>query len=626
MKDRSFLPTVARGLLLVGAASLSACGGDDDDGPGSAPQDVNTSIGVAITGLFSGNTLALQNNGGDNLNVTADGTSFFNATMPGGSRYNVTILAQPSGQTCAVADGSGTATGSNVTVTVTCSPNEYNIGGTVSGLSSGRSLILRDEAAGEVTLSANGEFGLPATLASRSSYAVTVTTQPQSQHCTVTNGSGMVIAENVADITVACTTVTYAVGVTVRGLASTAGLVLQNNGTDDLAVPESGRFTFATRIEDASTYDVSILSQPAGKTCFVTNGTGMVNGADVNITVTCPWHVAYLAYSDGRLTGAYIDEKAGFLFGTDSFPVISLPNLRTIELSPDAKFLYAGTSAAAGTVTDTLSVYAVDSGTGTLSVIQGSPYTAAGAGSIAVEPTGRFVYAAGNGSISGFSIDSISGTLTAIPGNPFMGGVNATIEAEPRGKFIYAVNHTGTFGAGELVGFRIDSSTGALTAVPGDPLSTGGVGSGDAAFDPEGRFVYVTNLRSDNVAGFSIDAMTGSLTPISGSPFDARFRPSSIVVEPTGRFAYIAGGDGLCLFAVDSDTGFLSHLPPTPPSPTNDCSPGAAGTFLDPSARFIYDFGGFARPLDPVTGAVGALVPVNIPQPGFRTMVIAALP
>ena len=44
-------------------------------------------------------------------------------------------------------------------------------------------------------------------------------------------------------------------------------LVLQNNGADNLGRSVDGNFTFATAI--AGTYNVTVLSQPAGQTCTV---------------------------------------------------------------------------------------------------------------------------------------------------------------------------------------------------------------------------------------------------------------------------------------------------------------------------------------------------------------------
>lgn len=75
----------------------------------------------------------------------------------------------------------------------------------------------------------------------------------------------------------------YTVGGTVSGLTGT--LTLQNNGGDDLDVSADGSFAFATALSDGSAYAVTILAQPAGQTCEVTNGSGTISGADVTTVV-----------------------------------------------------------------------------------------------------------------------------------------------------------------------------------------------------------------------------------------------------------------------------------------------------------------------------------------------------
>ena len=81
----------------------------------------------------------------------------------------------------------------------------------------------------------------------------------------------------------------FTIGGTVSGLAGT-GLVLQNNGTDNLSIAADGAFTFATPLADGSAYNVTVFTQPSGpsQTCSVTNGSGTIAGADVtNVEVNC---------------------------------------------------------------------------------------------------------------------------------------------------------------------------------------------------------------------------------------------------------------------------------------------------------------------------------------------------
>jgi hypothetical protein len=63
----------------------------------------------------------LQDNGGDNLTLTANGTFTFATPLASGTAYNVTVQTSPTGQTCTVTSGTGTIGSANITnVTVTC--------------------------------------------------------------------------------------------------------------------------------------------------------------------------------------------------------------------------------------------------------------------------------------------------------------------------------------------------------------------------------------------------------------------------------------------------------------------------------------------------------------------------
>jgi len=79
----------------------------------------------------------------------------------------------------------------------------------------------------------------------------------------------------------------YTVGGEVTGLTQ-LGLVLQNNGGDDLTITAPASFTFATPLDDGSSYNVTIYGQPQGELCALTNGSGTIAGANVtNVVVLC---------------------------------------------------------------------------------------------------------------------------------------------------------------------------------------------------------------------------------------------------------------------------------------------------------------------------------------------------
>jgi predicted transcriptional regulator len=167
-------------------------------------------------------------------------------------------------------------------------PSSYQVGGTLTGLPSGASVVLRNNGGDDLTVSANGAFTFATSLQGGAAYAVTVRTAPAGQTCQVASGSGTVGAADVTSVVVTCTTLTYSVGGTVAGIPGGASLVLQNNGGDDLTVTADGSFTFTTRHASGAAYAVTVLTAPAGETCGITNGSGTMGSANVtSVTVTC---------------------------------------------------------------------------------------------------------------------------------------------------------------------------------------------------------------------------------------------------------------------------------------------------------------------------------------------------
>ncbi|PLC07315.1 hypothetical protein CY658_10160 [Variovorax sp. RO1] len=122
--------SVARIGAVAGAVMLVAsCGGGGGGGtflpmvapppPATVPPVVNHSIGGTVTGLEG--RLVLQNNAGDDLQLSADGKFTFATTLVEGSDYKVGIRTQPLWQFCTVTKDTGKASADVSDVTVACS-------------------------------------------------------------------------------------------------------------------------------------------------------------------------------------------------------------------------------------------------------------------------------------------------------------------------------------------------------------------------------------------------------------------------------------------------------------------------------------------------------------------------
>src|SRR6266581_4313909 len=307
-------------LMASALLALSACSGRGDGGGGTGPGPASSfAIGGTTSGLSG--TVVLQNNGGDNLAVSANGTFTFSTAIVSGAAYSVAVLTQPTNpsQSCTVTNGSGTVGSTNVTnVAVSCATNTFTIGGTVSGLS-GTGLVLRNNGGNDFTVSANGTLPFSPAIASGAAYSVAVLTQPTnpSQSCTVTNGSGTVGSANVTNVAVSCVTNNFTIGGTVTGHNGT-GFTLRLNGTTNLIVPANAPFTFGA-IADGSAYSVAVFVQPLNQTCTVANGSGTLAGANVtNVAVSCTTDTHTIGGTVSGLSGTGLVLRNN---GGDSLPV-----------------------------------------------------------------------------------------------------------------------------------------------------------------------------------------------------------------------------------------------------------------------------------------------------------------
>ena len=136
----------------------------------------------------------------------------------------------------------------------------YTVGGVLSGLGPGNSLVLALVNSQAVplhtaVLAADGSYRsgpVPAGTA----YRLQIQVQPVGQSCTIANAEG-VVSGDVANIRVECAVNRYAVGGTIAG--SNAKVILRNVANGEmLAVPGNGGFSFAQPVVHGGTYAVDV--------------------------------------------------------------------------------------------------------------------------------------------------------------------------------------------------------------------------------------------------------------------------------------------------------------------------------------------------------------------------------
>jgi len=172
--------------------------------------EINTyTLGGHISGLVDGTQLILQNNGGDDLIITANGEFNFITGLHNTNPYEVKVLSQPStpNQTCTVTNGAGTVADENITdISVNCTLNPYSIGVNVSGLPGGNQVVLLNNDAEELVIETNGFFTFATPLDDGSQYMVTIDTQPQRPNwvCVLENAAATLNGIDVTDIILDC--------------------------------------------------------------------------------------------------------------------------------------------------------------------------------------------------------------------------------------------------------------------------------------------------------------------------------------------------------------------------------------------------------------------------------------
>jgi 6-phosphogluconolactonase len=250
-------------------------------------------------------------------------------------------------------------------------------------------------------------------------------------------------------------------------------------------------------------------------------------------------------------------------------------------------------------------------------------------GGLAIDPTGRLLYMGqvnGN-SITAYMVNGTTGALTAVTGSPFPTGADPEhLVVDPGGKFLYVSNRNDPQGGISV--YTINAS-GALAQVAGSPFPTqASAGPAGLAVHPNGKFLYVGLIGTSNpnhfIAAFSVNSTSGALTALAGSPISTGQDPRYVALDPSGQFLYTSnsGDNTISAFSVDANSGVLTEIIGSPFSIT----PFVDGIVIDAAGKFLYAAG--PTPITPVSTvlaeittfrintATGALSPVTTIQTG----------
>jgi 6-phosphogluconolactonase len=350
----------------------------------------------------------------------------------------------------------------------------------------------------------------------------------------------------------------YTVGGNVTGLRGT-GLVLEDNSGDASSVTANGAFTFSSRVTNGDAYSVTVSTQPSNptQTCTVHNGSGTIDGADItNVVVNCTQagRFAYVANQGSNDISAFaIDSTSGVLTPIAGSPFASTgTGPVAVAIDPNETYLYVVNNGS-----DDVSVYSIDYTTGALMLSGVSIATGHAPTAVVIDPTDQYLYVtnSSDNTVSAFTLSS--GAATAIAGSPYaVGNTPFAVKTDPGGNFLYVTN----FADGTVSVFAIGEGTGELTAISGSPFDAG-AGSVAIAIDPAGTFAYVANETAATISSYSINTTTGALVAVSGSPFGTSTSPESLAVNPAGNFLYAANvtsKNDIAAYAITPSTGAIT--------------------------------------------------------------------
>ncbi len=193
-------------------------------------------------------------------------------------------------------------------------------------------------------------------------------------------------------------------------------------------------------------------------------------------------------------------------------------------------------------------------------------------------------------------IKATSGTVS--------GSTDLTVTAVPPTRFAYALNQFDL----TITTYTVNLITGQLRA--SGYIQTPGSAPSNVVVDPSGKFAYVPDFTSNTVAAFTIDPKIGALTAVAGSPLATGTGPGAAVVDPSSKFLYVSNSrsNNVSAYTINSATGALTAVTGSPFAAT---TPGAL--VVDPTGKFLYvaesgtnsmNSGVFAFTINATTGAL----------------------
>lgn len=225
---------------------------------------------------------------------------------------------------------------------------------------------------------------------------------------------------------------------------------------------------------------------------------------------------------------------------------------------------------------------------------------------LTIHPNGKWLYAVSEvdrvgdepgGEVIAYRIDSESGALTPINRRSTRGSYPCHVSIEAPSRNLMVANYGG--GSVTMIPLGDDGSLLEVSSFHQhrgksvNPKRQEGPHAHSIVSDPHGRYVYAADLGLDQILIYRIDAASRQLLP--GDPSFASTPPGSgprhIAFHPNGRLLYCVGelDSTVLTYAIDQDDGGLTKIDVQPALPAEFAGDNTgADIHVHPNGRFLY--------------------------------------
>src|SRR5512142_15125 len=140
----------------------------------------------------------------------------------------------------------------------------------------------------------------------------------------------------------------------------------------------------------------------------------------------------------------------------------------------------------------------------------------------------------------------------------------ATVVLDPKDKFAYVGNfgidaRIPPAGPSTISQYSVGAN-GSLTSLAASTVAAGS-GPSSIAIDPSSKYLYVANLGDNNVGQYTIGA-DGTLSAMGTATVAAGNGPAGITIDPSGSYVFVANqGDGtISAYTISTTDGSLTAV------------------------------------------------------------------